>query len=124
MTRINSVIFVALVLTAAVSGQQAPIGYDDTPMQPNGKWRVHDGARPHPPIVTPPPAPNAPLPAPRMRSSCSVRETISVRGRWPTDRRPTWPMKGGVLQTGKGMLRTSSSSPTCSCTSSSRRRPK
>ena len=56
MTHINSVIFVALVLTAAVSGQQAPIGYDDTPMQPNGKWRVHDGTRPYPPIVTPPPA--------------------------------------------------------------------
>ena len=43
MTRINFVICVALALTTAVSGQQAPIGYDDTPMQPKGKWRVHDG---------------------------------------------------------------------------------
>ena len=48
MTHNKSVIFVALALTAAVSGQQAPIGYDDTPMQPNGKWRVHDGTRPYP----------------------------------------------------------------------------
>ena len=35
-------------LHVAVSAQQAPIGYDDTPMQPNGKWRVHDGTRPYP----------------------------------------------------------------------------
>ena len=46
-------------LTATVSGQQAPIGYDDTPMQPNGKWRVHDGTRPYPAIVTAPPASDA-----------------------------------------------------------------
>ena len=30
------------------------LGYSDTPMQPNGKWHVHDGARPQPPIVTSP----------------------------------------------------------------------
>ena len=34
-------------------GQQAPVGYDDTPRQPNGKWRVHDGKRPQPRIVAP-----------------------------------------------------------------------
>src|SRR4051794_16663702 len=37
-------------------GQPAPVGYDDTPMQPNGKWHIHDGKRPQPPVVTPPPA--------------------------------------------------------------------
>ena len=41
------------MLTSPVLAQQAPIGYDDTPMQPNGKWRVHDGTRPYPPVVTP-----------------------------------------------------------------------
>jgi len=30
-----------------------PVGYDDTPMLPNSKWRVHDGKRPQPRIVTP-----------------------------------------------------------------------
>ncbi len=25
-------------------GQQASVGYDDTPLQPDGKWRVHDVA--------------------------------------------------------------------------------
>lgn len=28
-------------------------GYQDTPMQPDGKWHVHDPARPQPPVVTP-----------------------------------------------------------------------
>ena len=30
-----------------------PVGYDDTPMLPGSKWRVHDGTRPQPRIVTP-----------------------------------------------------------------------
>jgi hypothetical protein len=30
-----------------------PVGYTDTPMLPDGKWRVHDANRPVPPIVTP-----------------------------------------------------------------------
>jgi hypothetical protein len=29
------------------------IGYDDTPFLPGDKWRVHDGARPQPRIITP-----------------------------------------------------------------------
>jgi len=36
----------------AKSGK-ASVGYDDTPMLPNSKWRVHDGARPQPRVVTP-----------------------------------------------------------------------
>ncbi len=31
----------------------ANIGYDDTPMLPGSKWRVHDGTRPQPRVVTP-----------------------------------------------------------------------
>jgi hypothetical protein len=30
-----------------------PIGYDDTPFLPDGKWRVHDIKRPHPRVVEP-----------------------------------------------------------------------
>jgi hypothetical protein len=29
------------------------LGYSDTPFLPGGKWHVHDGQRPQPPIVTP-----------------------------------------------------------------------
>ena len=32
----------------------APIGYDDTPFLPNSPYRVHDGIRPQPRVVTPP----------------------------------------------------------------------
>ncbi|OIO93766.1 MAG: hypothetical protein AUJ92_11695 [Armatimonadetes bacterium CG2_30_59_28] len=32
---------------------QAGLGYDDTPILPRTKWRVHDGERPQPRVVTP-----------------------------------------------------------------------
>jgi hypothetical protein len=35
--------------------KQAPVGYEDTPMLPGGKWHVHDGRRPQPRVVTPGP---------------------------------------------------------------------
>ena len=42
----------ALALLGA--GQTQPkIGYDTTPMLPGGKWHVHDGTRPQPPVVKP-----------------------------------------------------------------------
>ncbi len=31
---------------------KAPVGYDDTPLIPGSKWRVHDGSRPQPRAVT------------------------------------------------------------------------
>jgi len=36
-----------------VAQQSGPIGYQDTPMLPGGKWHVHDSARPQPIEVTP-----------------------------------------------------------------------
>lgn len=33
--------------------EQRKIGYDDTPFLPGTKWRVHDGTRPQPRVVTP-----------------------------------------------------------------------
>ena len=33
--------------------QKSPIGYDDTPVLPGSKYKVHDGTRPQPPVVTP-----------------------------------------------------------------------
>ncbi len=34
-------------------GDKPKVGFQDTPMLPGGKWHVHDGDRPRPPIVTP-----------------------------------------------------------------------
>ena len=37
----------------AFGSQDSPVGYDDTPHLPGGKWRVHDGTRPQPTVVAP-----------------------------------------------------------------------
>ena len=46
-----------LTLPAALSGdaqhEEPSVGYSDTPFLPDGKWRVHDAARPAPPVVKP-----------------------------------------------------------------------
>ncbi len=33
--------------------KQPPVGYDDTPILPGQQWRVHDGTRPQPRVITP-----------------------------------------------------------------------
>jgi hypothetical protein len=48
----------ALIAAAVLRAEDAPkpkphLGYQDTPMQANGKWHVHDGERPQPTVVTP-----------------------------------------------------------------------
>jgi len=103
----KSIALIALMLTATVSGQQrpAPIGYDDTPMQPNGKWRVHQTARPYPAVITPPPAGGSVAPPSDAIVLLGAADDLSA---WQMDdgSAATWAMKGGVLHTGKGMLRT------------------
>src|SRR5882762_1430722 len=49
-------ILTTVVLIAAAAAQAPPkpdhsLGYDDTPFQPDGKWRVHDVSRPRPPVI-------------------------------------------------------------------------
>lgn len=105
MMQIKSVMFIAIVLTINASARQAPIGYDDTPMQPNGKWRVHDGTRPYPAIVTVPPG-DVTSPAPSDAIVLlGAGEDLSA-WQMADGSAATWAMKGGVLQTGKGILRT------------------
>src|SRR5438874_13748095 len=105
-TSVRSMVPVAMLFGLAVTmlGQQAPTGYDDTPMQPNGKWRIHDGKRPQPPIVTPGRANPAPLPGPS--DAIALLGAGSDLGAWKmTDGSPaTWVMKEGIVETGKGMM--------------------
>ncbi|MEZ5318798.1 MAG: DUF1080 domain-containing protein [Vicinamibacterales bacterium] len=56
-------VLVTLLLAGVTVAAQQNLGYDDTPFLPGGKWRVHDGTRPQPTVVTPPPA-GAAVPAP------------------------------------------------------------
>ena len=61
MVKYPSLVFVAsalavmnLVLHSAGQDQPKPkLGYKDTPMLPGGRWHVHDGDRPLPPVITP-----------------------------------------------------------------------
>ena len=46
-------LLLGLGLTLATSSVRAAEGYTDTPMQPDGKWHVHDPGRPIPKVVTP-----------------------------------------------------------------------
>ncbi|MDB4746244.1 DUF1080 domain-containing protein [Verrucomicrobia bacterium] len=45
--------FLSLDIRADHHNEQPKIGYSDTPFIPGQKWRVHDGTRPQPPVVTP-----------------------------------------------------------------------
>jgi hypothetical protein len=54
MNRRSALLLSLAPLAALAAGiAWAAEGYTDTPMQPNGKWHVHDPARPQPPVVTP-----------------------------------------------------------------------
>jgi len=51
-------ITVAVAITGPGIAQDQP-GFRDTPMLPNGKWRVHDAERPMPEVIAPGSAPGA-----------------------------------------------------------------
>jgi hypothetical protein len=89
-----------LAVAPALLGQQPNLGYDDTPMQPDGKWRIHDSLRPRPFTVTPQPMAPAPPPA----DAIVLIGPGADLSRWQADdgSAPPWPIANGVLQTGKG----------------------
>jgi hypothetical protein len=85
---------------------QGQIGYDDTPMQPNGRWHIHDGKRPQPAVVTPGAATSTSAAAPSDATALiGPRDDL---GAWQMmDGSPaTWTIKNGVVETGKGLMRT------------------
>ena len=100
------VILAALTLHVAVSAQQAPIGYDDTPMQPNNTWRVHDGTRPYPAVVTPGPLKDGTAGHPSDAIVLLGARSDLTAWQMADGSPATWTMKNGVLQTGKGTLQT------------------
>ncbi len=87
----NTAFVLVFACVASLSAQQAapkqppppaPTGYKDTPMQPNGKWHIHDDDRPRPPVVTPGPFSGYRLPP--TRSCCLAAGRISAGGRCRT----------------------------------------
>ena len=89
---------------AAAQAQKKREGYTDTPMQPNGKWHIHDGKRPQPAVVTPGVMTQSPPP----QDATVLVGAGADRGAWQMmdGAAGTWPMSNGELSTGKGMIRT------------------
>jgi hypothetical protein len=97
----------AVILAGVVSlvaAQQKDLGYSDTPMQPNGKWHIHDGTRPQPQVVTPGSTNTVAPPSDAIVLLGPGRDL----SRWQMlDGSPvTWPMDAGVVQSAKGYIRT------------------
>jgi hypothetical protein len=109
-------VLVACILAGAVSSAQqtqtppaqpppSPTGYQDTPMQPNGKWHIHDGTRPQPRVVTPGPLVSLAPPSDAIVLLGSGQDL----SRWQMTQgggQVGWPIENGVLSSGKGMIRT------------------
>jgi Domain of Unknown Function (DUF1080) len=99
--------FLLLAFSIFVAAQQnvAPTGYDDTPMQPNGKWHIHDGKRPQPRIVTPGDAAAATPPSDAtvlLGPGTGLSKWQMLEGGGPA----TWNQEAGVAESGKGYIRT------------------
>lgn len=97
---------VLLVMWPARVPGQAPVGYDDTPMQPNSKWRVHDGRRPQPPVVASNVLNDQPVPAPSDAVFLLGNDHDLTAWQMADASPAAWTMKGGILETGKGLLQT------------------
>lgn len=93
----------AAALFAADDPKKYPTGYTDTEFLPGGKWRVHDDARPRPPIVVPGAAstPERPGKAP---SDAVVLFDGSGLSHWLQRKRgggslpPAWKVENGYMQ--------------------------
>jgi hypothetical protein len=93
------------VTPVVVMTQQKNLGYDNTPMQPDGRWRVHDGNRPQPVIVTP--GPGAGFAPPPSDAIVLLGPDGSLSSWIGTDGKPpTWTTNGDVVQTGRGSIQT------------------
>lgn len=97
-----------LAVAAVATAQQAKLGYDNTPMQPDGKWRIHDGTRPQPVMVTP--GPSAGMAAPPSDAIVLLGPDGNLSAWQGPDGKPAaWAASGGVVQTGKGSIETKES---------------
>lgn len=96
----------AILASATLVAQQQGLGYQNTPMQPNGRWHIHDGMRPQPTLVDPGPA--SPTPAPVPADAIVLLGAGNDVSAWSMidGGAVTWVAANGILPTGKGMIRT------------------
>lgn len=97
MTRLNALaLFTALSATALLAGEK--LGYQDTPMLPDGKWHVHDGERPQPKVITPPTASTNEAPG-KAPSDAIVLFDGTNLDKWTNQ---GWPIENGAMIESKG----------------------
>src|SRR5262245_23903358 len=105
---VRSIVFLAILWTAgaSLSSQPSHLDRDDMPMQPNGRWPMHDSTRPQPRVVDPGIGPADPV-APPVDATILVGPRDDLSAWRMLDGRPaTWPMRDGVLEAGGGDIRT------------------
>ena len=103
-TTLASALLIAAV--GSLLAQQVNVGYTDTPMQPNGKWHIHDPNRPQPTVVTPG-GPEGPVIPPPSDASVLIGAGRDLSAWSMMDGKPaTWEIVDGVAATGHGMIRT------------------
>jgi Domain of Unknown Function (DUF1080) len=99
---------IALGLGAALGAlaqqaQQAPTGYTDTPTLPGSNWRVHDEARPRPPLVIPGTCSTATVPGSAPSDAVVLFDGTSLSA-WRTENGtpPQWKIQDGYLEVAGG----------------------
>ncbi len=105
--RLSLLLGLGMVLGAGVV---IGLGYDDTPFYPGSKWRVHDGNRPQPPVVTPGPAVSVAPP-----SDAVVLFDGTNTDAWQMDDAAAcrWKIADGAMIAGGGGVRTKQSFGDC-----------
>lgn len=89
-----------LVAAAAATAFATGVGYDDTPQIPGQKWKVHDKARPNPPIVTPGATFSHQAPAPADAVVLFNGQDLS---KWTGGKgAPGWKVENGYFEVVKG----------------------
>jgi hypothetical protein len=81
-------------------------GFQDTPVQPDGKWHVHDPARPQPPIVTPGASFSENAAPPADAIVLFDGKDLSHWHDKKTGGEPAWKIEDGVMVSAKGDIET------------------
>jgi hypothetical protein len=94
----HSILTLMIAVTGLSIAQAAdsPVGYSDTPKIPGQKWRVHDGERPAPKVVTPGTTFSHSAPAP---SDAIILFDGHDLSKWKSGNKPAgWKVENGYME--------------------------